>query len=240
MGRAATEYVRHVLATMRISATGLARRSGVASTTLTRALNDPDHKFALSMSTIQKIASSTGISPAPFFGIDEAQDELTLAVLTQSAPVLVAGRVAAGSFLEVDEFDQSEPERFWEPVDGRFPKARRMAFDVAEDSDSMNALKPRAILPGDRLICVSWEDVADQVKIRDGLIVIVERTRDGGQTREWSVKQVELYEDRIEFCPRSTNSKHKPIVVPRDATADEGTKVEIIGLVRSVRNDFAI
>ncbi len=155
-----------------------------------------------------------------------------------TGPVVVAGKVAAGTFREVDEFDQSEPVKVWEPVDERFPRARRMAFDV--EGDSVNDLKPRPILNGDRVICVSWEDVGDQVKVRDGLVVVVERTRDGGHTREWSVKQVELYEDRIEFHPRSTNPKHKPIIVSRNAAADDGTVVEIIGLVRAVRNEVPL
>lgn len=153
-------------------------------------------------------------------------------------PVTMAGHVAAGMFREIDDLDQSEPEVMWEPLDRDFPQARRMSFVVDPDGDSMNALKPRPINPGDTLVCVAFEDIADRVKLRDGLVVIVQRTRDGGHTREWSVKQVELYEDRIEFCPRSTNPRHKPIVVKRDAKADEGVAVEIIALVRAVRNDL--
>ena len=174
---------------------------------------------------------------AEYFGEAPPDTELRLST-AQSAPVIVAGKVAAGVFLEADDMDQTAPERVWEPVDVRFPNARRMAFDV--DGDSMNDLKPRPIMDGDRVICVSFEDVAHEVKVRDGLIVVVERTRDGGHTREWSVKQIELYEDRTEFHPRSTNTKHKPIVVVRDAQADDGVRVEIIGLVRAVRNEFPI
>ena len=153
-------------------------------------------------------------------------------------PVLVNGKTAAGVFREVDDFDQSEPEKIWEAVDPQFPHARRMAFDV--EGDSMNELKPRPIMEGDRLICVAFEDVANQVRVRDGLVVVVERTRDGGHTREWSVKQVELYDDRTEFCPRSTNPTHKPIVIKRDAKADDGVVVEIIALVRSIKNDLPL
>ncbi|ODT80606.1 MAG: hypothetical protein ABS76_15625 [Pelagibacterium sp. SCN 64-44] len=170
--------------------------------------------------------------------VDDGPVDRVVPVSGSEASILVAGKVAAGVFLEVDDFDQSEPERIYEPLDPQFPNARRMAFEV--EGDSMNDLKPRPILEGDRLICVSFEDVADQVRVRDGLIVVVERTRDGGHTREWSVKQVELYEDRFEFHPRSTNPRHKPIVVKRDATADDGVQVEIIGLVRAVRNEFPL
>lgn len=152
-------------------------------------------------------------------------------------PVTVNGKVAAGLFREVDDFDQSAPERIWEEPDPEFPNARRIAFDV--EGESVNALKPRPIFPGDRLICVAFEDVANQVRVRDGMVVVLERTRDGGHTREWSVKQVELYDDRIEFHPRSTNPTFKPIVVMRNAAADDGVQVEIIALVRSVKNRIA-
>lgn len=174
---------------------------------------------------------------AEYFGEAPPDTELRLSS-AQTGPVVVAGKTAAGVFREVDDLDQSEPARIWEPIDERFPHARRMAFDV--EGDSVNDLKPRPVMNGDRVICVSFEDVADEVKVRDGLVVVVERTRDGGHTREWSVKQVELYEDRIEFHPRSTNAKHKPIVVMRDAQADDGVQVEIIGLVRAVRNEFPL
>lgn len=157
---------------------------------------------------------------------------------TASYPVTVIGKVAAGVFREVDETDQSERRRVLEAPDERFPNARRMAFEV--EGDSMNRLEPRPILAGDTLICVAFEDVAKQVKVRDRMVVVVERTRDGGHTREWSVKQVELYEDRIEFHPRSSNPTHKPIVVPRNAQADEGVQVEIIALVRRVSNEFPL
>lgn len=173
------------------------------------------------------------------FGIgdDTPQSELRLNT-AQIGPVIVNGKTAAGVFREVDDFDQSAPEKIWEALDSQFPHARRMAFDV--EGDSMNDLKPRPIMAGDRLICVAFEDVASQVRVRDGLVVVVERTRDGGHTREWSVKQVELYEDRTEFCPRSTNPAHKPIVIKRDAKADDGVVVEIIALVRSIKNDLPL
>ena len=174
------------------------------------------------------------------FGSDNeaGSPELRLVPSTQMVPVIVNGKTAAGVFREVEDFDQSTPERIWEAPDEKFPHARRMAFDV--EGDSMNDLEPRPIMPGDRLICVSFEDVADQVRVKDSLVVVVERTRDGGHTREWSVKQIELYEDRIEFHPRSTNKMHKPIVVRRDAQADDGVRVEIIALVRTIRNELPL
>jgi hypothetical protein len=102
----------------------------------------------------------------------------------------------------------------------------------------MNVLKPHPIMPGSRVVGVDYDDVASQVPLRDGLVVVVERSRDGGHSREFSVKQVEFYPDRIEFHPRSTNPKHKPIVVEHDAWADGGVTVRIAALVRTTINDM--
>lgn len=150
----------------------------------------------------------------------------------QLVPATIAGRVAAGLFFEVDEFDQSEREIVWLPPDPRYPNARQVVFDV--EGGSMNDLKPRPILDGDRVVTLSFEDLG--IPIRDGMVVIVERTRDGGHTREWSVKQVEFYQDRIEFHPRSTDPKYKPIVVKHEDNADDGVQVHILALVTQVLN----
>lgn len=171
-------------------------------------------------------------------GIEIAGGAELVADRRSAAPVAVAGTVEAGAFREVDDLDQSDLEFLYEPPDEKFPNARRMAFNVA--GDSMNDLKPRPILPGDRAICVAYEDVMHQVPIIQGMVVVVERTKDGGQSREWSIKQVELYEDRTEFHPRSTNKRHKPIVIRRDYDADDGTSIEIIGILRKVTTDFPL
>jgi hypothetical protein len=147
----------------------------------------------------------------------------------------VAGVVEAGAFREVDEFDQSEPIEIMLPRDEKFPNARQLVFDCA--GDSMNDLRPRPIFPGDRLVCLAYEDIG-HIELRSGMVVIVQRSRDGGHFREWSVKQIEVFPDRAEFHPRSTNPKHKPIIVERDDEADEGVTVEVIALVRRVMNDL--
>lgn len=144
----------------------------------------------------------------------------------------VAGKVEAGSFREVDDFDQTEPDDLPVPADPVFPNARLLLFDV--EGDSMNALQPVPILPGSRVTAVAFEDIADRYPLRDGMIVVVERTRDGGLTREWSIKQVRYFADRVEFHPRSSNRKHKPIIVANDLAADDGAQVEVIALVRGL------
>lgn len=55
------DYIRQVMAQRGLSATALAAKAGISSTTLTRALNSPDHKFRLSLTTLNKIRDATGI-----------------------------------------------------------------------------------------------------------------------------------------------------------------------------------
>lgn len=144
-------------------------------------------------------------------------------------PIPLAGRTAAGVFREVVEFDDAEPEYVFEPEDEDFPKARRFALTV--EGDSMNAAEP-PIPDGSRVICVDFEQTGQP--FLDGMIVVVQRTREGGHLREWSVKEVELHDEEIWFCPRSTNKKHKPIKVLNNPSASEWNSMEVIGLVRDV------
>lgn len=162
-------------------------------------------------------------------------EELTQTNLPM-VPALVSGTVEAGSWREIDDFDQSEPETVWVPADPDYPSARVLVFDVS--GSSMNDLKPYPILPGMRAICVAYEDVATRVTLRDGMVVVVQRTRDGGHTREFSIKQIEYYADRVEFHPRSSDARYKPIIVPHNYEADDGITVEIAGLLRSVMATF--
>lgn len=189
--------------------------------------------------TLPTLAKTLGVSL--FWlrdGITDSSEQNLTVTSSAIMSVAVVGKVEAGTFREVDAFDQSQMELVALPRDERFPNARQMIFDVS--GDSMNELKPRPILEGDRIVVVSFEDIAHEIVLRDGMVVVVERSRDGGQTREWSVKQLEIYQDRTEFHPRSSNARHKPIIITRDHNADDGTQVEIIGITRRVINDIAL
>lgn len=164
-------------------------------------------------------------------------NELRPVDLGELIPIKIAGKVKAGEFIAIEDLgDWDEPEIIHDVRDPRFPDARHLGFQV--EGDSMNALKPRPIMDGDKLSALSYEDIADRYPLRDGMIVVVERTRHGGHEREWSVKQLEIYEDRVEFHPRSTNARYKPIVVKREHQANDGVTVEIIAIVRRLVAEF--
>lgn len=79
---AARRYLESVLKQTGLTATEVARRVGLASTTLTRFLNDPDWKHTLSARTLAKIEQHTGHAlPA----------ELGGAILNKNSPSLRYG-----------------------------------------------------------------------------------------------------------------------------------------------------
>jgi hypothetical protein len=230
----AKAYVRYVMSVTGLSATALAKKAGMPSTTLTRPLNDPEHKFSLSNTTVQKIAEATGITLAAFLARDDRPEVSKARQPLTSAPVVAI--VEAGAWREVDEFDQSDPEWVSLPPDEKFPNATQEIYLVS--GDSMNALEPHPITPGSRIVAVRYDEIAGRSPLRDGLIVVVQRTRDGGHVRELSVKQVAWFDDRIEFQPRSTNPRHKPIVVKHDDWEENGVVVEVLSLVRRIMHEL--
>ena len=158
-----------------------------------------------------------------------------LPVYDRLIPAVYGGKVEAGAFRPVDDYGQELHEPVLVSPDRNFTHATMVVFDVV--GDSMNNLLPRPILPGDRIVCVDLRSIGG-VPIRSGMVVVVQRSVNGGHLLERSVKQVEFYEDRTEFRPRSKNPKHQPIVVPRDRTADDGQEVQVIALVRAIQNEL--
>jgi SOS-response transcriptional repressor LexA len=253
-----TDPVRDRIA-LRLKETGKTPRaasldSGMGSTAIRDIFRRPEN--SLTLDTLKKLA--VGLETTPewlIFGTDKlgafgeqrldraAHPGTSLSEVTMIAekmvPVPIVGDVEAGAFREAPEFDADDIEYVTDYPDREYPHARRIGFRVR--GDSMNDLKPRPMLEGDKVIGLDFHDIEGQIVLREGLVVVVEQTRDGGHTREWSVKQMEIYEDRYEFCPRSTNKKHKAIVVPnkvfRDPSEDDGRQVRILALVRRVISD---
>lgn len=213
----------------------LAKHLGLTPTQVTRmaSLKAGVETRDVSPTELQQIVDYFGDAPT---GYAQPQAEAS-PFHPNFALAAVIGTVEAGSFREIADMDQSELERISVPADPQFPNARLLAFNVA--GTSMNDLTPMPILPGSLVVGISYEDISQQFPLRDGLVVVVERTRDGGHLREWSVKQIEIFEERVEFHPRSKDRSHKPIVVQRNHDVDDGTSVQIIAIVRRVINDIS-
>lgn len=191
--------------------------------------------------TIERAAKAFGASKSEVLGDQTPVDEpisiaggSTVVFAQAGARVPIVGTVEAGAYREFDDSNQDEPEHVTTDPDKRWPDARLVAMRVA--GDSMNALTPVPIFDGATIVCVDYEDIADRYPMRTGLIVVVQRVAMGGHIREWSVKQLEVQDDHYIFHPRSTNAKHKPIIVTTDLQADDGTIVSVLALVRRIDN----
>jgi DNA-binding transcriptional regulator YdaS (Cro superfamily) len=214
----------------------LADLIGVSRATVNRLANDHSK---LKRDRAEEIARHLGVTAddlmlnrLPWEARTSPPSEDSVKPGRQLGSAIVVATVEAGAWREVDEFDQSDPEWVAVPPDDKYPDATQDVYNVA--GDSMNALEPHPITPGSRIVAVRYDEIASRSPLRDGLVVVVQRSRNGGQERELTVKQVAWFDDRIEFQPRSTNPKHKPIVVEHDSWEDNGVEVAIVGLVRDI------
>lgn len=181
--------------------------------------------------TVEKLASALDTTPEWLaFGVGE-KSELKL-YESPFVEVPLAGIVAAGVFRPVDEYTDDEPVRIYTLPDPEFPQSKLVAFQV--EGDSMNAASP-PIPDGSKVICLDY--IATSISLHTGMKVVVERIRDGGHLREWSIKEVVQFDDRVELHPRSTNPKHKPIIVPKDENPNDGQEVRILAVVRKIEID---
>lgn len=133
----------------------------------------------------------------------------------------------AGNWREFDDYsDQEEPEWYMVPTRPG-DTMRRFLTKIAGDS-----MDKARLFDGDFVVTIDWNDLDRPAN--DGEIVVVQQTRDGGHTIETTVKQIRVHKDRYELHPRSSNPKHKAIIVKHGDGERDGRQVTIIGLVESV------
>ncbi len=132
----------------------------------------------------------------------------------------VLGVIEAGNFRDISLINQDEErERIGVGKDMRFPQAAQYALRVS--GDSMNQKYP----DGSYVTCVNLEESG--LKLKPGLIVHVEQTRDGGLLTEVSLKEIQSTNGVTMLIPRSTNPKHGPLTYDQGETST----VKIRGIV---------
>lgn len=159
-----------------------------------------------------------------------SSEDVAASMETEKAPEVdmpFGGIAEAGAFRSVDMLDQvGERRRLPFEPDPRFDRTKQYAFEVRGDS-----MDRADILDGMWAIGIEYDAFVERHgDLRDGYIVVVERTRDQGAERELTIKQVRFFRDRMELWPRSSNSIHEPICVPYDEQ-DENKKVTILAVV---------
>lgn len=208
-GDQARALLKQALEVTGLTPYALAKKAGIAPTTITRPLNDPLFKFVPKQGTLNKIAAAAGLTPPTL-----PEPNLTVEPVTQWVPLI--GEVRAGVWTEIPD----EPV-----VEDRIPVnlpeyARASLFAVRVAGRSMD-LK---YSDGETVIAV----VAVESGVRVGDDVIVRRRQ--GQLCETTLKEIVQETDgSLHLYPRSSDVSFKPIPLRSSDDADEG--LEIIGVV---------
>lgn len=165
---------------------------------------------------IAKLAAALDTTPDWFF--NQGADEAPLKRVGDVTGLDVVGKIQAGSWVDRSIIDDSEEHEII-PVarDPRFPNARQYALAV--EGDSMDLEYP----DGSYVTCVDFWDSG--LSIKDGYILHVERHN--GPLVEMTLKAVETIDGEQMLCPRSSNTKHKPIRLEGDG----GTEILVKGVV---------
>lgn len=149
--REAIDWVRQVMDRTGLNATELSHKAGIAQTTLTRPLNDPNHKFTLSYKTLKKISAATHQSMPETLGghipatIDSNSTATINSVLPQhtskmDVPVLGQAQGGNGTLMFNADLVDTYVERPW------FLLGDGSAFSVYVHNDSMEPVYRHGML----------------------------------------------------------------------------------------------
>ena len=227
----ARAYLNFVLEHLHTTPSALAKRASVASPTLPRVLNDKNHKFRLSTTTIDKIARSTNLNPGPFLDSGNnkelrsvwharpTEDVLQFAVAEYQSAI---GVWKDKEFLDKDELSSD----WWVPP----PHVDNTRFYVQVNDKSCDLIASK----GDFVYCFRGDEEISPWHPGEKLPVFLERKSDIGQTIEqafWGARVVgeDLELTVLSDAPRYRDHKH---IITR-AAYDAG-QILVLGVAVSV------
>lgn len=209
----------------------LAKKVGCTPAEIWRLTKWPDPKGRrMSAKWAERLAPELGVNPGDLLFSDLEAQIQELGWHPDKEPktrlIKVRGEAAAGRWLERDDIYDDETPMISSVV-GQFPGLLQFAYKV-----SGNSMNQKRICGGDYVICVPYYDA--RPSIQRGDIVVIERSN--GQMTERTIKEIQIGDQCWELWPRSNDPNYqKPLKMPfDDGTADDGTSVEIVGLVIGV------
>lgn len=135
--------------------------------------------------------------------------------------VPVRGTVKAGQWQAIEDWELEVDEHV--PSSSEYPIDWQYAFIV--EGESLNKIANS----GDRLVCVDL--IASGISIKDEDLVVVERSRDGGQLIERTAKRVRQTIRGIELWPESTHPAHQTPIEYLSNDDPEHNSVRILAKV---------
>ncbi len=175
----------------------------------------------LSKEWAERLAPHLGVTAESLMFPDGKKPNGLERIVSPIGAVPVTGKVAANTWLSVDDMDFGYDDIEYVPSASGYPVELQFALKV--EGNCLNKVANH----GDRLICL---DIAKTgVETEDGDLVIVERSRFEGQMIERTAKRLRRTADGYELWPESTDPAHQePIKLHR---VDNGDHVRIIGKV---------
>lgn len=171
-----------------------------------------------------RLAKGLDWTVADLIGEAEGVSRRPIPVTGSELDLPIRYEVAAGAWHEVDEVAD-------EPL-GHAPAPRVPGYEQFAQwyervvGDSFD----RRIPPGALIHVV--DAIALEYEPRHGDVVVVERSRAGGQMLERTVKEIAIVKGAIELWPRSHNPRwSKPLIVTEGVQVDEDVTVRIAGKV---------
>lgn len=159
--------------------------------------------------------------------LEDNVEDIEAATKAMLEGLQVAGVVEAGTFRAVDLLDQEEPSRIPITKDARYPHLAQYAWKVRGDSADR-----AKILDGMYAIGALYADWVEYYgEAPADRFVIVQKSRADGAEIELTIKEARFFSDRLELHPRSSNSKHQPIIIPRTENPEDFGEVRIIAVV---------
>ena len=242
-------YLRFVMDATNLSASKLAKKANIASSTITRFLNDPYYKFVPSSVTIEKIASATGINPGPFF---RAEHYGELGLTPYASPDLYdESKWGVGSNAPEDRNDdpndciiiigEAKAGNWKEPRIAGFVPGGVLAlrfmdyhsydmFALIYKGENLN----KVANDGDVLVCVNTK--AFKWRIMEGDVWIIERTMENFHLIEVSARIMRTIEGRAVLTHASGDSQYQEVLETDEAS--QKLDYRVIGKVAFVYKDI--
>lgn len=131
--------------------------------------------------------------------------------------IRVTGFVKAGVWQDVGEWGGGEDVAEYVPSSSDYPADWQFALIV--DGNSIN----RVANHGDRLVCLDL--IKSRIDLEDGDLVIIERSRFGGQMVERTAKRLRKTKSGHELWPDSTDPAHQETISFQTENADDDSVV---------------
>lgn len=139
--------------------------------------------------------------------------------------LLMRGEVTAGLWMEADLFEGERGEKSTVLGDSRYPTALQYLLTIK--GESLN----RVARDGDLILCLDYAQAGIDLQSKD--LVVVERTRDGGQTIERTAKRLVQSADGLQLHPESNDPRFQDPIVFNEGD-EEVTQVRIVAKVLSI------